>query len=1080
MGFDRDHNDLLAETLTAAVNAAQSSPDPEAQIAAWSQVLEIEPKLDPWPLEQADRHHMKGAALASRAAVYSDRIRGDRAENLEAAIAGYDAALEVFTREADPVGWAKTQMGRAIAYSVRIHGDRADNLETAIVGYDAALEIRIREAMPVHWAQTQLIRAAVYSDRIRGDRADNLETAIAGYDAVLEVFTREAMPDHWEQTQMGRADAYSDRIHGDRADNLEAAIAGYDAALEIRARKAMPVDGTTQKRRADAYAELSGNILVTSIGHSHDTPNRTYGDRAKNLEAAIAGYDAALEVCIREAMPNHWAKIQLNRAAAYSDRIRGDHTDNLEVAIAGYDAALEVFTRDTTPVEWAAAQMNRAATYTIRSRGNKADNLEIAIAGYDAALEIRTRETKPVDWATTQMNRATAYSNRIRGDRADNLETAIAGYDAALEIRTREAMLIDWATTQMNRAAMYSDRIRGDQADNLEIAIAVCDAVLEVFTRETNPVNWATTQVNRATAYSNRIRGDRADNLEAAIVGYDAALGVFRAEVLPKQHLRTSSLLGATRLTVGDWDGAAKALYAARSTADLLIGQGLNETETAHVLEEASAIGPHAAFAIAKGGDAFGALEALEAGRAHQLTIALHQNTARDALDTVDSARLDALRSNAHVAERALNTTSEGERQTRIDALVAPRREMGALVDKGQMARATAEPSPEEQLAALTDTGATLAIPIFTEPGALLLLCHPGTAGLQMEVIDLTGVSVDTLNTELHSEDGWLTAYGSDDTRTIAIKRIGDRLWNLFAGPLVEALDARNVAPGSRLVLLPQGALGLLPLGLACDPQTGECLFERYELSLAPSLAALNSGGRDGIAPSLAAIVNPTRDLRFSLIEAALVEELFASDARSMVCGDEATVEAALEVLKAKSHWLFSCHGAFNWSDPRRSGLALAGGEALTLDALLSAQGLGNPRLVALSACETGLHDIQRSPEEFIGLPAAFLQLGATGVLATLWPVDDTSAALLVSRFFRHHIADGMRPAAALKTAQLWLRDLTVKHLRVFLKDASLSERSSATADLLLDLRRDFAVAHPAAKPFQHPYHWGGFALHGG
>ena len=242
---------------------------------------------------------------------------------------------------------------------------------------------------------------------------------------------------------------------------------------------------------------------------------------------------------------------------------------------------------------------------------------------------------------------------------------------------------------------------------------------------------------------------------------------------------------------------------------------------------------------------------------------------------------------------------------------------------------------------------------------------------------------------------------------------------------------------------------------------------------------ALNAGGRDGAAPSLAAIVNPTGDLRFTPIEAALVEGLFASDARSAVHGDDATAEAVLKVVKAKSHWLFSCHGVFHWSDPRQSGLTLARGEALTLDALLSAQGLGSPRLVVLSACETGLHDIHRSPEEFIGLPAGFLQLGATGVLATLWPVNDASTALLVSRFFRHCIVDGMRPAAALKAAQLWLRDLTVQDLRVFLKDASRSVRTEAMTDLLKDLRRDYRDALPAETPFHGPYHWGGFALHG-
>ena len=90
----------------------------------------------------------------------ADRIRGDRTDNLESTIAGYDAALEVITREAMPVEWAKTQMNLGIAFANRFRGDRTDNLEIAIAGYDAALEVYTREAMPVEWAKIQMIRAA--------------------------------------------------------------------------------------------------------------------------------------------------------------------------------------------------------------------------------------------------------------------------------------------------------------------------------------------------------------------------------------------------------------------------------------------------------------------------------------------------------------------------------------------------------------------------------------------------------------------------------------------------------------------------------------------------------------------------------------------------------------------------------------------------------------------------------------------------------------------------------------------------------------------------------------------------------
>ena len=44
---------------------------------------------------------------------------------------------------------------------------------------------------------------------------------------------------------MNLANAYSDRIRGDRAENLEQAIAAYQQALEVRTRQAMPVEWAT-------------------------------------------------------------------------------------------------------------------------------------------------------------------------------------------------------------------------------------------------------------------------------------------------------------------------------------------------------------------------------------------------------------------------------------------------------------------------------------------------------------------------------------------------------------------------------------------------------------------------------------------------------------------------------------------------------------------------------------------------------------------------------------------------------------------------------------------------------------------
>ncbi|MBP5974073.1 tetratricopeptide repeat protein, partial [Brasilonema sp. CT11] len=54
-----------------------------------------------------------------------------------------------------PQQWATTQNNLAAAYSNRILGDKAENIESAIASYSAALSVRTRQAFPQNWAMTQ-------------------------------------------------------------------------------------------------------------------------------------------------------------------------------------------------------------------------------------------------------------------------------------------------------------------------------------------------------------------------------------------------------------------------------------------------------------------------------------------------------------------------------------------------------------------------------------------------------------------------------------------------------------------------------------------------------------------------------------------------------------------------------------------------------------------------------------------------------------------------------------------------------------------------------------------------------------
>ncbi|MCC5946712.1 MAG: CHAT domain-containing protein, partial [Bernardetiaceae bacterium] len=111
-----------------------------------------------------------------------------------------------------------------------------------------------------------------------------------------------------------------------------------------------------------------------------------------------------------------------------------------------------------------------------------------------------------------------------------------------------------------------------------------------------------------------------------------------------------------------------------------------------------------------------------------------------------------------------------------------------------------------------------------------------------------------------------------------------------------------------------------------------------------------------------------------------------------------------------------------------RSGLLLAGCETPNPDGedgvLTAAEAMNlsleNTELVILSACETGLGDIQNG-EGVFGLQRAFQQAGAKTVLMSLWKVSDEATQLLMSEFYKNLLA-GKSKHVAFKAAQITLK----------------------------------------------------------
>lgn len=105
-----------------------------------------------------------------------------------------------------------------------------------------------------------------------------------------------------------------------------------------------------------------------------------------------------------------------------------------------------------------------------------------------------------------------------------------------------------------------------------------------------------------------------------------------------------------------------------------------------------------------------------------------------------------------------------------------------------------------------------------------------------------------------------------------------------------------------------------------------------------------------------------------------------------------------------------------------RSGLVMSDSIVTAYD--VSHLSFNDLRLVALSACGSGLGDIGRG-EGVFGLQRAFKQAGAQSILMTLWDVDDYMTYCFMEHFYSR-IFSGYSMQKALKSAQKMVRNTKV------------------------------------------------------
>jgi CHAT domain-containing protein len=159
--------------------------------------------------------------------------------------------------------------------------------------------------------------------------------------------------------------------------------------------------------------------------------------------------------------------------------------------------------------------------------------------------------------------------------------------------------------------------------------------------------------------------------------------------------------------------------------------------------------------------------------------------------------------------------------------------------------------------------------------------------------------------------------------------------------------------------------------------------------------------------------------------EAANITQLAPAGTVVLLTGFAANRESVLESDLSNYRILhFATHGLIDNQHPLLSGLLLStvdeqGRSRNGLFQMRDIYGLRfDADLVVLSACQTGLGR-ELSGEGLVGLTQGFLYAGSRSVVASLWQVEDNTAATLMTNFYRAMLTEGAPPAVALRRAKL-------------------------------------------------------------
>ncbi|NET01010.1 MAG: CHAT domain-containing protein [Sphaerospermopsis sp. SIO1G1] len=250
--------------------------------------------------------------------------------------------------------------------------------------------------------------------------------------------------------------------------------------------------------------------------------------------------------------------------------------------------------------------------------------------------------------------------------------------------------------------------------------------------------------------------------------------------------------------------------------------------------------------------------------------------------------------------------------------------------------------------------------------------------------------------------------------------RIAQKTYNVLIKPTETYLAANNI---KTLVFVLDGTMKNIPMAALYDGE--KYLIEKYSLAQTPGLQLLSPQPLQN--QKLNILVAGISEARqgFTPLPGVEVEvEGIQSEISTQVLFNEEFTTADIENVIRETPFPiihFATHGQFS-SDAEKTFI-------LTWDNRINVKELGellelrdqdanNPiELLVLSACQTAQGD-RRAP---LGIAGVAVRSGARSTLATLWSVDDQSAAEFMVEFYRQLAKSKITKAEAIRLAQLKL-----------------------------------------------------------